>query len=170
MAYRFARHRAGVKGRRVASRRLAVPAARGSVCAPMDPALSANLPKLALPLGGCGLVLLVTRWRGISWTSDSGLALRWPGAKVAATWLAAWIAWMALGELAASAFGLEQPQSWPEYSPLVFAVRIAAIGLAGPLAEELIMRGLAYSRLRPTRLGVRGAVLVTAAVWAGLHV
>jgi len=44
-----------------------------------------------------------------------------------------------------------------------------AIALAGPVFEELAVRGLLLPAFARTRLGVRGAVVLTALVWALAH-
>ncbi|HTE06214.1 MAG TPA: CPBP family intramembrane glutamic endopeptidase [Planctomycetota bacterium] len=136
----------------------------------MDGDLQATLLKLLLPAAGIAAVLFGTRRRGMSWHAERGLGLQWPRAAQAAGWMAAWIAWMALTEFAGGWLGVEQPARWGEHSALVFVLRVLAIGLLGPAMEELVMRGAGIALLRRTRLGARGAVVVTAAAWAVLHV
>jgi len=136
----------------------------------VDSQLSSTLIKLLAPLGASVALLFIARKRGIAWGAESGLGLRWPRASVAACWLAGWIGWVALGEVVIAQFGMEQPDRWKDYPPLIFGMRVAAIGLVGPLLEELLFRGLALNLLlRRTKLGVRGAVLLTAAAWALMH-
>jgi hypothetical protein len=134
----------------------------------MDPLLSSTLLKLAIPLATIAAVLYFLRRRGLSWRHELGLAA--PRAGPAALWLAAWIAWMALTEWAIVTWGLEQARPWPDYPPHIVALRVAAIGLAGPAAEEVVFRGLAIGRLRRTRLGARGAIVLAAVGWAAVHV
>ena len=134
----------------------------------MDPALPPTLAKLAIPAAACAAVLFVARRRGLRARDDLGLC--WPPARVAAAWLAAWVALAVAEEFAIAALGMEQPQPWAPSSLLVRGLRIAAIGVVGPFTEELAVRGLAYWRLARTRLGPGGAVVVTALVWAALHV
>jgi membrane protease YdiL (CAAX protease family) len=134
----------------------------------MDPLLRSTLLKVALPLVTISVVLLITRLRGISWRDD--LALRWPKPSVALFWLGLWIGWMVAGEVAVAVFGLEQPKLWPDYPLLIVALRIAAIGLLGPAAEEIVVRGLAFFRLQRTRLGPWGAIVLCSALWAAAHV
>ena len=54
--------------------------------------------------------------------------------------------------------------------PLLFALVLPSIAIGAPLAEELVFRGQLFSALTQTRLGLTGATLVTAALWALLHV
>jgi len=134
----------------------------------MNGLLPTTLLKLAIPLATIAAALFFVRRRRLPWRSELGLAA--PHAAPAAAWIGAWIGWLALSEWAIVAWGLDQAQPWPAYPPLIVALRVAAIGLAGPAAEEVVFRGVAIGRLRHTRLGVRGAVVLTACGWAALHV
>jgi membrane protease YdiL (CAAX protease family) len=133
----------------------------------MDHDLQSTLLKVAIPVALIAFVLLVSRLRRFSLRED--LRLVWPRPKLLLLWLAVWIGWMALGEVAIRVFGMEQPAPWRDYSPLVVALRILAIGVLGPAAEEIVVRGLLFFRLARTRLGPAGAVLLCAAGWAALH-
>jgi hypothetical protein len=44
-----------------------------------------------------------------------------------------------------------------------------AFVVAGPVAEELVFRGFAFTGLQSSRLGNTGTIVLTAAVWACLH-
>lgn len=52
---------------------------------------------------------------------------------------------------------------------LIDAQRVLAVGVLGPIAEELIFRELFYKLLAHTPLGNVGAIVVTAVGWAILH-
>ena len=54
--------------------------------------------------------------------------------------------------------------------PMMFFAVFPAVALGAPLAEEVIFRGQLFSALSSTRLGVAGTTVVTAALWALLHV
>lgn len=130
--------------------------------------LRSTLLKVALPLATLALVLFAARRRGLSWRD--GLGLRAPRPGPAAGFLVGWAAWLALSEFASGVFGLAAASPWPACPPSIVLLRVAAIGLLGPAAEELLMRGLALDRLRRTKLGATGAVLVVALFWAAMHV
>ena len=134
----------------------------------MDRELVSTLLKVALPLVAIIAVLASSRARGISPTED--LRLVWPKPSTTLVWIVAWIAWVAIGEVATRAFGLAQAQPWIGYSPLVVVLRVAALGVLGPAAEEIVMRGLVFFRLSRTRLGPTGAIGLTAAAWALMHI
>ncbi len=133
----------------------------------MDEQLQSTLLKVALVAAGAVVVLVVSRMRGISWRDDLGF--RAPTWRAALGWLGLWIAWMAAGELAIRAFGIQQPEPWPEYPPLILVLRIAMIGLIGPFSEEVVMRGAFLHRLRKAGLGPLPAIAIVAVVWAMLH-
>jgi membrane protease YdiL (CAAX protease family) len=133
----------------------------------MSSDLAATLLKLAIPLLAIVFMLAVSRARGFSAQDD--LRLVWPAPPVVLAWIGIWIVWVALGEAATRAFGLAQAQPWRDYAPLVVVLRIAAIGVLGPAAEEILMRGIVFFRLSRTRVGVPGAIVLAAAGWALLH-
>lgn len=133
----------------------------------MDSLLSSTLLKLALPVAGTTIGLLVARRRGISLPEDVGL--RRPAVAHLLGWLGIWTAWVAVSEVLVRALGLEQAQPWPEYPALIVAPRVLAIGIAGPVLEELLFRGFLLDRLRRTALGTTGAIALLAVGWAGIH-
>jgi membrane protease YdiL (CAAX protease family) len=47
---------------------------------------------------------------------------------------------------------------------------LAAVGLVAPLSEELTVRGFLYCGFATSRLGPAGAILLTSALWASIHV
>jgi uncharacterized protein len=53
--------------------------------------------------------------------------------------------------------------------PLLFALAVPSIALAGPIVEELVFRGAVFAALRQTRIGTIGAAIFTSAVWAVVH-
>lgn len=54
--------------------------------------------------------------------------------------------------------------------PLLFLFVFPSVAIGAPLAEEVIFRGQLFAALSQTRLGVAGTTLLTAAMWALLHV
>jgi membrane protease YdiL (CAAX protease family) len=55
------------------------------------------------------------------------------------------------------------------HEPWLFALAIPAIVFGAPLAEEITFRGPLFSALVKSPVGKVGAVLITAALWAGAH-
>lgn len=54
--------------------------------------------------------------------------------------------------------------------PLLFALAVPGVALAVPIAEEMIFRGPLFAALAKSPVGRWGAVILTAAVWAAIHV
>ncbi len=55
---------------------------------------------------------------------------------------------------------------WRQSPLFIDALRVLAVGILGPLAEELIFRGLLYGLLSRTRLGVIWTIVFLAGFWA----
>jgi hypothetical protein len=51
--------------------------------------------------------------------------------------------------------------------PALFFVEVAVLA---PIVEELVFRGFLYRGLAASRLGIVGAIFVTALLWTGLHI
>ena len=133
----------------------------------MDPLLRTTVLKLATPAAGVAVLLAVTRLRGVSWCDDVGF--RRPAASRALGWLGLWVAWMLASEALIRAFGLDQAAVWPDYAPPILVMRILAIGVLGPILEEMVMRGLLFHFLRRTAVGALGAIVIISLVWTAIH-
>lgn len=133
----------------------------------MTSLLLSTLLKVALPVAAVGLVLFAARKHGVSWRDDLGFKV--PQARTWLIWLLLWGAWLVAGEAFTRVFALEQAQPWPSYPMLIVVLRILAIGLMGPLAEETLMRGLVLHLLQRSRLGIVGAIVLSSAAWAAMH-
>ena len=134
--------------------------------------LGPTLVKVLLPLATIAAALVAARRLRLAWRDDVGL--RRPPLAAAAGWFAAYIAWM-LGTNALMGWrGPWDFTAWAATPWPVAALRVLAVGVLGPIAEELLVRGLFYARLTRTRLGrtPAGAVAVVvllAAGWAVAH-
>jgi uncharacterized protein len=54
-------------------------------------------------------------------------------------------------------------------NPFLFALALPGVILAAPLTEELIFRGALFSAIASSSLGRIGAVVITSALWALMH-
>ena len=133
----------------------------------MDPVLRSTLLKLALPTATVVVMVTVARLRGMTGSDRFGLVR--PKARDVGVWLLIWAVWVAVTEVATRLLGIQGAQPWVGFSPLVVVIRILAIGVAGPIAEEIAFRGIVLWRLRTTPLGPVGGVIVTSLVWAAMH-
>src|SRR3569833_1502109 len=58
---------------------------------------------------------------------------------------------------------------WRQAPLAASAMRVVAVGLLGPIAEELIFRSFFFGRLLALGLPIAAVIAVTAAGWAVLH-
>jgi membrane protease YdiL (CAAX protease family) len=130
--------------------------------------LLATLPKVLLPAFTIAIMLIVAKRKGLS-LSD-GLGLRMPEPKFAIIFLVGWICLIALEEYATQGVAGTEVKAWPAYPPLILGLRILAVGMLGPISEELVFRGLLLRIVSRTRVGIYGAIVIIAAVWSALHV
>lgn len=133
----------------------------------MNDSLAPTLLKVLLPAIGIAAMLFAAKRRGMSLTDDIGL--RKPLWIPAGSFLALWVVLIAIEEWATAALGGAENKVWPDYPAMIVALRILAIGVLGPIAEELAVRGLLMAWLSRTRLGVYGAIAVSAAAWSAVH-
>ncbi len=132
------------------------------------PEITSAAVKAIIP--ACAVLFIVTaaRFRRLSLPDVLGFR----PAKWSATflWAGAAAGWM----LASNAFlGWRGPWDfapWREAPILASVLRVLAVGILGPIAEELLFRGLFYGRLVGSRLGPGGAIVILALVWALIHI
>ena len=89
-------------------------------------------------------------------------------------------AWLRLGALAfivplavmitAGYFGPPAAAAGPPKTTFELAVMLIGVIAIAPIVEELVFRGFLLRALADSRLGAAGAIVITAGVWAGLHV
>ncbi|MBX3564921.1 MAG: CPBP family intramembrane metalloprotease [Sphingomonas sp.] len=121
------------------------------------------------PLVLIGLALLLVKLRRLSWQGDVGLQL--PAPSTAFFWILAFGVVAVASELTRRWLGVESAGgSWHgKYDTANLLIRIAAIGLVYPIAEEFFFRGAFLGMLRQ-RFGAVAAVLGSAALFALIHI
>jgi membrane protease YdiL (CAAX protease family) len=127
--------------------------------------------KLLIPIVGMAAALFAMRR---SPSLDFGL--RAPPLGPLLLWVAVFAAWT-LGSNAIWHWrGPWDFSTWRALPVPAAAGRVLAVGLLGPVAEELIFRGFLYTRLAArgarlanARFAAPAAVLITAVLWAALH-
>ncbi|GJG89783.1 hypothetical protein tb265_49640 [Gemmatimonadetes bacterium T265] len=130
--------------------------------------LGATLGKVLMPTAAIGVALGVARRRGMSVRDDVGV--RPPPLGSAALWVAAYVVWMLGTDRVLHWRGPWDFSQWARTPLPVAVLRVLAVGVLGPVAEELIFRGVAYDRLLRAGVPVAAAVVLLAAVWSLLHV
>jgi membrane protease YdiL (CAAX protease family) len=134
---------------------------------PAWPQLEKTLLKVLIPLAGIAIVFLVARMRRLSLRDDIGL--KTPPLGESAVWVLVYAAWMLGTNYVMYWRGPWDFSVWQKSPLLIDVLRVLAVGILGPIAEELIFRGLLYGRLVRTRLGVRWTIILLAAAFAVLH-
>lgn len=127
-------------------------------------------------LGLGGWPWLISRLRGNGWVLDYGLRFRWADVGWGALYgVAALVVGSILAVISELLFGsfdsaagevARDLEAFP-VQRLLFAL---AVGIGAPIFEELCYRGLLYSGLVKRGVGRWAAVLITAAVFAAMHV
>lgn len=132
------------------------------------PPLQASLLKVALPLLAIVIVILGVKLRGYSLLEVLGLFP--PRVSQVALWMAIYLGWMLLTNLIMDWRGPWDFSAWARSPMIVNVLRVLAVCILGPIAEELIFRGALYYRLSRTRLGPTVAIVILAAIWAVIHI
>jgi membrane protease YdiL (CAAX protease family) len=127
-----------------------------------------RLPALVAYLAGLAIVAAIVRAQRRSWRDDLGLFL--PAPAVWLRWVAGWLGWIGVSELLTRRLNLPRPGPRAFASGWERALWVATLVLLAPISEESVFRGLLYSRISTTRLGVPGAVVVGAAIFSLLHI
>lgn len=130
--------------------------------------LSHPLVKVLLPLVAIAAVLLLCRARRIALGPDLGL--RPPPPVQLLGWVALAVLWMLGTDAVLHWRGPWDFGPWRAQALWVSGARVLAVGVLGPVAEELVVRGFIYFRLRRAGLNEWLVIGLTAAGWAGLHV
>ena len=129
----------------------------------MAPVVKVLLPALAI-----AIVIYRVRARTPQWKQILGMVPPlWPRF---ALWVVAYAAWMLATNALLHWRGPWDFTSWHNDTLLHDAERVLAVGILGPIAEELIFRGFFFNLMSRTRVRVLGTILITSLIWASLHV
>jgi membrane protease YdiL (CAAX protease family) len=126
-----------------------------------------TLSKVVLPAVGIALMLFAAQRN--RWSLSNDLGFRLPKLVPSVLFFLLWFALIAIEEWLTSSMADTRPKSWAEYSAGIILLRVLAIGVLGPLAEEIAFRGLLLTFLSCTRIGIYGAVIISAALWSSVH-
>ena len=128
--------------------------------------MDGTFAKVLVPVAAGGALLAASRRRRLSWRDDLGIAP--PPAARTAAWIAVWLVWMLGTNLAMGWRGPWDFAPWVRAGLVTAIARVLAVGILGPIVEELLFRGFLLHRLR-VRMDARRAVAITAALWAVIH-
>ena len=121
-----------------------------------------------MPVVMIGLGLLIIRLRRLAWVEDVGMRL--PEPRAGLMWLFAFVVLAIAMELVGKYFTLDDPGgSWRgKYDAANLAIRLVAIPLVYPIAEEFFFRGAFLGMLR-RKFGDVVAVLGSSLLFAAAH-
>jgi uncharacterized protein len=127
-----------------------------------------TLLRLFAPLLALLALCLVLRARRESLRTI--FALVPPPLSVLAGWVAAFAVLVAVEAVLEALVGFPPAYAWGDrYGATERLLRVVGIVVVAPVAEELIFRGALFTRLARTQLDAPGAIAVTAALFAILH-
>ncbi|OUJ70417.1 CPBP family intramembrane glutamic endopeptidase [Hymenobacter crusticola] len=128
----------------------------------LNPALKVLLPAVVITA-----TLLISRARHLSFATDLGLVR--PPTKPLVGWVLLALGWMLATDYVLHWRGAFDFSPWQAQPLWVSLARVLGVGLVGPVAEELVVRGLVFSRLRQAGFAAIVVILLTAAGWSLLH-
>lgn len=131
------------------------------------PHLGTALVKVMSPLFAIAMVICVYRVRKLSLAD--GLGLRRPPLLPTMFWMLLYLVVMLGSNYLMFWRGPWDFTPWRQDPWLIDILRVLAVCFLGPIAEELIFRGVLWGRLAQSRLGVIGATVISAVVWAVIH-
>lgn len=135
----------------------------------MDPQLKQTLLfRILMPLAALGVMLLVGTKKRLPWRD--GVGVRAPTPRLALAWLLGWCLWVWAADLLGERLGQDAMSDWSGRSAALLALTGVGMVLLFPVLEELVFRGLLFYQLGRTRLGLVGAVVLPALLFALLHV
>lgn len=123
--------------------------------------------KVLVPVVVVTATLLISRARHVSFATDLGLVRPpvWP----LLGWLLLALGWMLATDYVLHWRGTFDFRPWQAQPLWVSIARVLGVGILGPVAEELVVRGMVFSRLRNAGLPVVIVLVLTAAGWSLLH-
>lgn len=112
------------------------------------------------------ILLLVLKIKKLPIQETLGLYL--PKLKDLIIYGSIFIGWIFLTEYATYKFGLLETGQWKGFSSGHIILRGLSICLVAPIVEEVVFRGLLFTRVKQ-RFGVRAAIFLPAVLFALLH-
>jgi membrane protease YdiL (CAAX protease family) len=136
----------------------------------MAPIIHNPFIKVLLPVLAILAVWLLSKYRHhISLKQD--LKIRRPAFNQLVLWLAVYIIWMLTTNYFMDWRGPWDFSPWQQQPLYVSIMRVLAVGILGPIAEELIFRGLIFYRLNKLNLTNKWILMALIAVfWAAIHI
>lgn len=137
---------------------------------PPFPDLSISMPpvmKVLLPVAVIILVLLKAR----SWRLDplDDVGLRRPSLGPAVVWIVGYAIYFVGSDALMHWRGPWDFTVWRQQTLWTSAFRVAGVGILGPVAEELLFRGVFYGKLRRMNWSTPATIVLLGVAWGVLH-
>ncbi|MCX6646054.1 MAG: CPBP family intramembrane metalloprotease [bacterium] len=132
----------------------------------MDDSLRKNLIQIALTLFTIAIVFAACKFRKLPVRETLGLIV--PDSRTFLFWIGLYLPIFFIMEAGYFGLGLAKGNVWV-YQGFITGIRILKIGLLGPIAEELVFRGLLFDRISRAKPGPIAAVILTAIFFAAAH-
>ncbi|GJM34645.1 MAG: hypothetical protein DHS20C18_36460 [Saprospiraceae bacterium] len=131
--------------------------------------MTGTLLNLIMPFIALGLVYFIVKRRKLSFKNDIGIVF--PTWQALIFWVVAFAGLIMVEEWITQQSGNAPVESWiGKYSTGEIVLRSLGIVLLAPLSEELLFRGLLYSRIKETPLKYIGAIVIPAIIFALIHI
>jgi membrane protease YdiL (CAAX protease family) len=132
----------------------------------MNNPIAKNLIEIAYLVVIVAAVFIVCRIRKFPIKTTLGLII--PERRAFLYWIGLFIPIIIAGELFYYSMGLSAGRVWV-YSGIETILRILKIAILGPIAEEIIFRGLMFDRIATSKPGPVWALVITSLLFACAH-
>lgn len=133
----------------------------------MENEITSSILRVGISAFLIAIVFIICRVKKLPFKET--LALRWVSYKDTFLWVSLFVVWIVIEEVSFNFLGIPSAQTWTYSLPAIF-IRAFGIILIAPIGEELLFRGLLFKRINDTKLGVIGAILIPAVIFALIHV
>jgi membrane protease YdiL (CAAX protease family) len=131
--------------------------------------ITTPLLKILLPLAAIFIVILLCKYK-FHYSLREDLQLRPPAAGALVIWVGMSLAWMLITDALVGWRGPWDFTVWKAQPIYITIIRVVAVCFLGPIAEEIIFRGLLFRRMMKWgKLNRWLVVTILAAVWALMH-
>lgn len=128
--------------------------------------METTIIRLAGLVFALSLMLIVLRFRKQS--IKETLALNKPKLIDILLFVGIWIVWLAISEFVFYKLNVLETGQWKNFTTAHVVVRGLSICIVAPIVEELIFRGLLFTRFK-SRFGLKGAIFIPATLFALIH-
>lgn len=131
--------------------------------------LSNPLVKLLLPVLGIVAIYFIAT-KKLKYSLKQDLLFVTPKFRSLLFWIFLYLIYMLGTDMILNWRGPWNFQPWKEQTLFASIARVLAVGILGPIAEEMIFRGLLLTKLNQLKLNKWISLLIVTALWTVIHV